>query len=440
MKHADTAGASGVGSVIHPPGQEPVGNGRIGSIWGCFVVKWAYKTLPVAARSALLIALGHSVLILAAGAQSPPTPPPEAKTGSIVGWVQSTPFVSDTEGYRTFRIPAITVNGAGQLLAICEGRKRGSSDAGDIDTVFKLSENGGRTWGKLGVIWDDSTNTCGNPCVVRDAETGFIWLLNTWNRGEDHEQQIINQTSKDTRRVFVSRSSNDGRTWSSAREITADVKRTNWTWYATGPGAGIQLQRGPHQGRLVVPCDHIEAGTKRYYSHVIYSDDHGQAWKLGGTTPRDQVNECEVVELADGALRLNMRSYDSARKARQSAISRDGGSTWEEQQIVPELLDPICQASIRRLAWPQAGKPGVILFANAASERRERMTVRASFDDGRTWSVSRRLSAQPAAYSCLVAMPNGSIGLLYESGPQHPYQAIVFSSFTLDWLKAGAGL
>ena len=108
------------------------------------------------------------------------------------------------------------------------------------------------------------------------------------------------------------------------------------------------------------------------------------------------------------------------------------------RQIVPELVDPICQASIRRLSWPQAGQPGVILFANAASQRRERMTVRASFDEGHTWPVARLLTAQPAAYSCLVAMPDGSIGLLYESGPKHPYQAMVFSSFTLDWLKEGS--
>jgi sialidase-1 len=345
--------------------------------------------------------------------------------------------VSGAEGFATFRIPAITVNGAGQLLAICEGRKHGGGDAGDIDTVFKISQDGGKTWGKLGVIWDDGANTCGNPCVVRDAEAGVIWLLNTWNRGDDHEGQIINQTSKNTRRVFASSSKDDGRTWSKAREITADVKLTNWTWYATGPGAGIQLQRGPHKGRLVIPCDHIEAGTKRYYSHVIYSDDHGQTWKLGGTTPSDQVNECEVVELADGALLLNMRSYDSTKKARQCALSRDGGGTWAQQHIVPELMDPICQASIRRLSWPEGGKPGAVVFANAASPRRERMTVRASFDEGRTWPVSRRLSPQPEAYSCLVALPDGVIGLLYETGPKHPYEGVVFAAFTLDWLKAG---
>ena len=170
---------------------------------------------------------------------------------------------------------------------------------------------------------------------------------------------------------------------------------------------------------------------------MIYSDDHGKSWKLGGTTPSDRVNECEVVELSDGALMLNMRSYDPAKKARQSAISRDGGITWGEQKIVTELVDPICQASIRRLSWTEEGRPGVILFANAASQRRERMTVRASFDDGGTWPVVRLLSPQPAAYSCLAAMPDGSIGLLYESGPKNPYQAIVFVSFSLDGLMGG---
>ncbi len=354
------------------------------------------------------------------------------------GLQQTTPFASGTEGYHTFRIPAMVVNGDGHLLAFCEGRKGGSGDAGDIDTVMKHSPDGGRTWSPLRVVWDDGTNTCGNPCVVRDAQTGVIWLLQTWNQGDDREPRIIDGTSKDTRRVFVTRSDDEGRTWAKPNEITADVKLTNWTWYATGPGAGIQLQRGPHQGRLIIPCDHIEAGTRRYFSHVIFSDDHGQNWKLGGSTPRDLVNECEAVELADGRLMLNMRSYDPSQKARQSAISRDSGITWEEQKLVPELVDPICQASIRRLAWPTTERPGVILFSNPASQKRERLTVRASFDDGNTWPISRLLSPSPAAYSCLVTMPDGSIGIFYETGSKNPYQTLVFSRFTLDWLKQTA--
>ncbi len=383
---------------------------------------------------ALIIAL--PALAGTAPAQLPLVPLPEGERPAAEIPLESTPFVSGTGGYHTFRIPAIVVNGAGHLLAFCEGRKHGGGDAGAIDSVCKESSDGGKTWGSLRLIWDDGTNTCGNPCVVRDAGTGVFWLLQTWNRGEDQERRIINETSKDTRRVYVLSSSDDGHAWTGPREITANVKLTNWTWYATGPGAGIQLQRGPNKGRLIIPCDHIEAGTKRTFSHVIYSDDHGRNWKLGGSTPSDRVNECEVVELADGRLMLNLRNYRSAPQPRQSAVSRDGGLTWEDQKTVPEQVDPICQASIRRLTWPAGGKPGVLLFSNPASNRRERMTVRASFDEGSTWPVARLLSPLPAAYSCLVAMPDGSIGVLYESGTKSAYQSIVFSSFSMDWLKS----
>jgi len=344
-------------------------------------------------------------------------------------------FTSGQGGYHTYRIPSLVVTKAGSLLAFCEGRGKSPGDSGDIDLLWRRSTDGGRTWSSPRILWDDAGNTCGNPCTVVEATTGKVWLLLSWNRGDDHEPDIIAGRSPDTRRIFVTHSADDGQSWLPPQEITAAVKRTNWTWYATGPGAGIQLQRGTHAGRLVIPCDHIEAGTRRYYSHVIYSDDQGTTWQLGGTTPRDQVNECEVAELTDGTLRLNMRSYDSSRKARQTALSRDGGLTWSDQAIVPELVDPICQASLRRLRWPEADRPGVLLFANAASLKRDHLTVRASFDDGRTWPATRLITAQPAAYSCLAALPDGRVGLLYETGRKNPYEELRIATFGLDTLQ-----
>lgn len=346
-------------------------------------------------------------------------------------------FQSGTGGYDTYRIPSLIVAKNGAVLAFCEGRKNSSGDAGDIDLLLRRSRDGGKTWSSPQVVWDDARNTCGNPCPVADMQTGTIWLLSTWNRGDDHEPQIIAQRSRDTRRVFLLKSTDEGRTWSQPKEITPEVKQSNWTWYATGPGAGIQLQRGTNKGRLVIPCDHIEAGTGRYYSHVIYSDDGGQNWTLGGRTPKHQVNECEVVEREDGSLMLNMRSYDPTKKARQTAISRQGGATWEDQKIRDELVDPICQASFRRLSWKRGTEPGVLLFSNAASTRREKMTVRASFDDGETWPLSRLVTPNPSAYSCLAALPKGQIGLLYETGEKSPYETIVFARTGLEWLKAG---
>ena len=156
-------------------------------------------------------------------------------------------FVAGEDGYHTYRIPALITSKKGTLLAFCEGRKSGRGDSGNIDLLLRRSTDGGKTWSPQQTVWDDGKNTCGNPCPVVDQQTGVIWLLLTWNRGDDDERQIIAQTSKDSRRVFATASEDDGRTWLPPREITQDVKRKDWTWYATGPGNGIQLARLPQR-------------------------------------------------------------------------------------------------------------------------------------------------------------------------------------------------
>lgn len=340
-------------------------------------------------------------------------------------------FVSGTHGYHTYRIPALAVANSGVVLAFCEGRKSGTGDSGDIDLIMRRSQDHGRTWSEQYVVWDDGANTCGNPAPVVDRDTGTIWLLMTWNRGDDAEPRIIDGTSRDTRRVFVTSSQDDGTTWATPREITKYVKLDTWTWYATGPGAGIQLEQGPHAGRLIIPCDHIERDSKHYYSHVIYSDDHGATWRLGGRTPQHQVNECMVVELSDGRLLLNMRNYDRTKHYRQIAFSRDGGMTWEGRRFDEALPEPVCQAGMRRVG-------DAIFFSNPAhEEKRVNMTVRVSADDGVSWSEVRVLHAGPSAYSDLAALKTGDLACLYEAGEKHPYETIVFAVLDkTSWVPA----
>jgi sialidase-1 len=336
-------------------------------------------------------------------------------------------FKSGSKGYNTFRIPAIIATGKGTLLAFAEGRKNSSSDSGDIDLVMKRSEDNGRTWSDLVVIRDDGMNVCGNPAPVQDMVTGKIFLLSTWNLGSDSEPEIIKCTGKDTRRVFVMTSSDDGKTWSEPFEITGSVKQDNWTWYATGPCHGIQVRNGEFRNRIIIPCDHIEAVTQKYFSHIIYSDDNGITWKQGGTTPQDQVNECSVAELPDGKLMLNMRNYDRTQKTRKISLSDDGGLTWSDIFPDPVLVEPICQASLLPL-----NEKRLLFFLNPAdSDSRQKMTLRVSEDGGKTWKKSYILYSGPAAYSDMTIMKNGRIGCLYEAGVRNPYEGIVFRSMRL---------
>ena len=168
---------------------------------------------------------------------------------------------------------------------------------------------------------------------------------------------------------------------------------------------------------------------------AIYSDDHDQTWKLGGTVC-PQMNESQVAELSggEGALLLNMRNTAKAGRRAQS-ISRDGGQTWTAPEYPKELFEPGCQASLLRYDWPNAQQPGRILFSNPASPRRRDLTVRISRDDGKTWPLARTLHEGPAAYSCLAVLPDKTIGCLYECGRTNAYEKITFARFPLAWVE-----
>jgi sialidase-1 len=335
-------------------------------------------------------------------------------------------FVSGQGGYHTYRIPSVIVTPGGTVLAFCEGRKGGRGDAGDIDLVLRRSTDGGTTWGKTQVVWEDG-NTCGNPCPVVDARTGTVWLLMTHNLRTDTEAKIVAGTGTGGRTVWVTRSDDDGRTWAKPVEVTKDVKKPGWTWYATGPGVGIQLR----SGRLLIPCDSKSDGGKVLESHVILSDDGGRSWKLGGAVGPG-CNESQAVELSDGSVMLNMRSH-RGNSRRLVAVSRDGGETFSKPVEDRELIEPVCQASILRLP----GDGGGILFSNPAGTKRERMTVRLSRDDAKSWPHARVLHPGPAAYSCLTVLPGGAVGCLYECGEKNPYETITFAVFSREWLASG---
>ena len=331
-------------------------------------------------------------------------------------------FTSGQDGYHTYRIPSLIVAPNGDLLAFCEGRRNSRSDHGDLDLMLKRSEDGGETWSAQQVVYgEEGEITIGNPCPVVDMDTGTVWL----------------PFCRDNDEVLITCSIDDGTTWTEPEEITREVKDGAWTWYAAGPGVGIQLRHGEHRGRLVIPCDHRAPDTYNNGSHTFYSDDHGESWQLGGAI-QPGANECQVVELDDGRLVMNIRMQEFNQGHRGVACSDDGGETWAELRHDEGLPCPICQASF-------VGSRDYLLFSNpvppgeAAAGRGERVntTVRLSEDEGDTWPVARLLHEGPGAYSCLCVLPEGEIGCLYEAGSEHAYEHLVFAKFPRGWLEEG---
>jgi sialidase-1 len=145
----------------------------------------------------------------------------------------------------------------------------------------------------------------------------------------------------------------------------------------------------------------------------------------------ERTNESAAAEARDGSVVLNMRSY-AGRNRRAVQRSTDGGATFGPLAFDETLIEPVCQASLI-----SAGR-GRMIFSNPASTKRERMTVRYSRDDGRSWSASKTLHEGPAAYSSLAMLRGGTVGLLYERGERTPYERITFAAFGVNWLSRGS--
>jgi sialidase-1 len=319
-------------------------------------------------------------------------------------------FQRGTEGYHTFRIPAVVLSSKQTLLAFIEGRRNSGKDHGDIDLVLRRSTDGGETWGPLQLVYEEGGQeeiTIGNPCPIVDRDTGAIWLAFTRNN----------------KQVLMTRSSDDGQTWAAPEELP--VTAENWYWVATGPGHGLQLSTG----RLLIPTDcetrPAQGVPSRKHSFAIYSDDHGATWQRGQLTGVG-MNECQAAERADGSVILSMRNYLGQGK-RAFAISRDGGQTWSPPQLHDQVPCPVCEGSIIR---HPSGKDR-LLHSNPALPKRLDLTIRLSDDGGATWPVAKVLQPGHAEYSDLVVFPNGDIGCLYE---RSGYKFITFARFSIDWV------
>jgi len=355
-----------------------------------------------------------------------------------------TPVLSQGDGgFANIRIPSVVVAKGGAILAFAEGRDGRQSDQAKNKIVYKRSTDGGLAWSELRIIADDGSNSLNNPCAVVDRKTGRIYLM--YQRipsglSEGSSSIADGYEGANIYRSFLTWSDDEGLTWMPSIDVTRSAKHaTPVKTIASGPGIGIQLTRGKHKGRLIIPFN--EGPFYRWNVYAVFSDDHGKSWQFGENAPGafftdekgrslSKVNEVQMAELSDGSIILNSRQF-AGNKVRKAAVSKDGGVTWSDVYDVPELRDPSCMGSILRYSFGRGSEKGILLYSGPNSTKRDHGTIYASFDDGQTWPVKKLLVEGDFAYSVLARLPNGDIGCLFET---NDYRRIDFARFDLGWL------
>ena len=332
----------------------------------------------------------------------------------------SRPFVNGIGGYHTYRTPSIIKAANGDLLAFAGARDaHGDNSRGNV--VLRRSSDAGQTWEPMQTIAGklNMKNRNGLASPVR-LEDGTIILLYMWSK------YVTSDEDRGCRKMYKRTSTDHGRTWSRRVDITSQTQKPclehedghidspipdgNWGWTGLGPVHGIVKKFEPHAGRILFAARH-KAPDGKSYAHLIYSDDNGQTWNIGGSLSIKS-SEGTVVELRNGDVMLNARSTGNSTN-RIVGRSSDGGSSFISTEVDDTLIEPGCQGSLLRYG-------SSILFSNPMSvSSKSNGTLRRSTDSGHTWAFDTTYLGPNrfSGYSDLVRK-NGDIGVLVEWGPR----------------------
>lgn len=318
------------------------------------------------------------------------------------------------ENVACYRIPALVVAGNGDLIAAIDERVPSCADLRtneNVNIVMRKSRDNGKTWTDIRTLIDyPQGQSASDPSFIQDSKTGTVFMF--------YNYMDLNK-EKDIYYLHVIKSTDNGETWSKPTDITAQISKPEWRadFKFITSGKGTQTASGMLLHTFV---------NLKYGVFIFGSEDHGKTWFLRDS-PLKPADESKIIELSNGSWMVNSRVNSPG--MRYVHISDDQGKSWKSR-AESALTDPACNAAIIRYVY---NKKNCLLFVNADDKKsRKNLTVKVSYDEGASWTKGKTIYSGAAAYSDMVVMKNGDIGVLFE---KNDYTENVFVSFPFKWLE-----
>ena len=335
-----------------------------------------------------------------------------------------------------YRIPAVITAKDGSIVAVTDKRKFNEGDLPqDIDIVCNRSTDGGHTWSEpytiaLGTGVNHGFGDCALAWSNDDNGliAAFVGGVGLWN-----------STPSNPIRSYISRSYDNGQTWTEPEDITNFIFGDNCiipehqTWRASFFGSGNGLRTST--GRIMFVAAIREGSAQSLNNYAVYSDDNGQTWQVSGRASVGG-DEAKVTELADGRILMSIRHGGN----RWYNISEDGGETWQPTTSTwYDITAPACNGDLIRFTSENQGHDrNRLLHSVPYGSSRTNVSVYVSYDEGETWPVRKCIVPYSSAYSSLCVLPDGTIGLYVEEEPNGTSgYSTVFYNFSLNWLTDG---
>lgn len=340
----------------------------------------------------------------------------------VIYKVQSAPFQPYDLGSHYWRIPAMVVlhhqkgenaNKNGRVVTMADNRFNHNGDLPNhIDVYERHSDDNGATWSTHKMVVGTEADHAlvggnhgfGDVSLVECASGKIVAIM---VGGPGYFQSTPSNPIVPT----IITSTDGGDTWSTPRTLTNELYNTTYNEGAVqgsfaGSGRGLMLQRQKDKqlnGRIMFAMSHRFANNN-VQEYIIYSDDEGNTWKFSTQSAYSGGDESKLVELADGTVMISVRQSGQ----RGYNKSTDGGVTWGTQAKWADIDGNACNGDILYV------NKHVMLHSYPNDGKRKNVTIKASFDSGKSWSKPYVVCAPSSCYSTMDVTKDGDIAIFYE--------------------------